>query len=196
MSTFQVTSDTAMSGRCQRHTFIENGEPLAYGDVIGLWQASSAFRALFIETLSASTFDAFRWETPGVSRSDLTRAFECVLVDDPGLERPADRTAFHEHFLSDGDGVVTFENLGGDALMVVPSPRAADTAYAHLAAFIRQGPEEQIHALWKTVGRAVDGRVSDRTLWLSTAGGGVPWLHVRLDSRPKYYTYAPYKRLA
>ncbi|MGI9175867.1 MAG: DUF6940 family protein [Rhodothermales bacterium] len=24
-------------------------------------------------------------------------------------------------------------------------------------------------------------------MWLSTAGGGVSWLHVRLDSRPKYY---------
>ncbi len=30
-------------------------------------------------------------------------------------------------------------------------------------------------------------------LWLSTAGGGVAWLHVRLDSRPKYYGYSPYK---
>ena len=27
-------------------------------------------------------------------------------------------------------------------------------------------------------------------------GLGVPWLHVRLDARPKYYTYAPFKHLA
>mmetsp|Transcript_9405 Transcript_9405/g.21189 ORF Transcript_9405/g.21189 Transcript_9405/m.21189 type:complete len:541 (+) Transcript_9405:444-2066(+) len=26
-------------------------------------------------------------------------------------------------------------------------------------------------------------------VWLSTSGMGVPWLHVRLDSSPKYYTY-------
>jgi hypothetical protein len=29
--------------------------------------------------------------------------------------------------------------------------------------------------------------------WLSTAGAGVSWLHVRLDDRPKYYGYAPYR---
>jgi len=34
--------------------------------------------------------------------------------------------------------------------------------------------------------------ISRRT-WLSTSGLGVGWLHVRLDSRPKYYTYEPYK---
>ena len=28
--------------------------------------------------------------------------------------------------------------------------------------------------------------------WLSTAGMGVSWLHVRLDSQPKYYGFAAY----
>ncbi len=37
------------------------------------------------------------------------------------------------------------------------------------------------------------GMISDRPIWLSTAGGGVAWLHVRLDSTPKYYGYAPYR---
>jgi len=31
--------------------------------------------------------------------------------------------------------------------------------------------------------------------WLSTAGGGVAWLHVRLDTRPKYYRYNPYRAI-
>ncbi len=35
-------------------------------------------------------------------------------------------------------------------------------------------------------------RVGDRPTWLSTAGHGVAWLHVRLDTRPKYYRYTPY----
>ena len=50
------------------------------------------------------------------------------------------------------------------------------------------------HALWRTVGEAVSERITDRPLWLSTAGGGVAWLHVRLDSRPKYYGHTPYAR--
>ena len=32
----------------------------------------------------------------------------------------------------------------------------------------------------------VEARIDDRPLWLSTAGDGVAWLHVRLDQRPKY----------
>ena len=31
-------------------------------------------------------------------------------------------------------------------------------------------------------------------IWLNTAGGGVAWLHIRLDHRPKYYRYLPYKK--
>ena len=30
--------------------------------------------------------------------------------------------------------------------------------------------------------------------WLSTEGSGVPWLHVRMDSSPKYYHYDAYRR--
>jgi hypothetical protein len=32
-----------------------------------------------------------------------------------------------------------------------------------------------------------------KPVWLSTAGAGVSWLHVRLDDRPKYYGYRPYQ---
>jgi len=35
-------------------------------------------------------------------------------------------------------------------------------------------------------------RLGERRLWISTAGGGVAWLHVRLDSSPKYYGFRPY----
>jgi len=71
-------------------------------------------------------------------------------------------------------------------------PRAA---YGHLAAFVREAPPEQVDALFATVGRTLLDRVAPSPLWLNTAGLGVPWLHVRLDSRPKYYGHAPYREL-
>jgi hypothetical protein len=37
-------------------------------------------------------------------------------------------------------------------------------------------------------------RLNEKPVWLSTAGGAVSWLHVRLDDRPKYYHYAMYKQ--
>jgi len=80
--------------------------------------------------------------------------------------------------------------------MVVPCPIAEPSAYGHLAAFVRQAPEPQWHALWQTVGAAMTRRIGSRPVWLSTAGAGVSWLHVRLDDRPKYYGYAPYRSAA
>lgn len=70
----------------------------------------------------------------------------------------------------------------------------AVTDYGNLAAFFQNAPTDQHQALWRVVGRSVKERlVSHSPLWLSVAGGGVAWLHVRLDSSPKYYRYGPYR---
>ena len=87
----------------------------------------------------------------------------------------------------------TFANLSGDATLIVPSPRTSEDAYGHFASFLRKAPVMQINTMWQKIGDVVLGTISDRPLWLSTAGGGVAWLHVRLDSSPKYYGYAPYR---
>ncbi len=83
--------------------------------------------------------------------------------------------------------------LGRDAILVVPCSEAPPEAYGHLAAFSRDAPAEQQHAFWKLVGESVASRLSTKPVWLSTAGAGVSWLHVRLDDRPKYYGHAPYR---
>jgi hypothetical protein len=76
----------------------------------------------------------------------------------------------------------------------VPCPLGNDSAYGHLAAFVRLAPEDQRHALWQSVGNAMVLRLGTRPVWLSTAGAGVSWLHVRLDDRPKYYGFGSYKQ--
>ena len=130
------------------------------------------------------------------SKAAATRRFEYVLSDAPAFLRVApEREAFQEHFGRDaGEGVVTFDNLGRDATLVVPCPKQPDAAYPHLAAFVRGASAAQVDALFAAVGRAASARLSHRPQWLSTAGMGVYWLHVRIDSRPKYYRYQPYKQ--
>jgi len=63
--------------------------------------------------------------------------------------------------------------------------------YENIAAFVREAPEAQTHFLWRLVGNLMERRLGPSPVWLSTAGAGVPWLHVRLDQRPKYYSHAP-----
>ena len=119
-----------------------------------------------------------------------------VLVDAPALlEPPADERSFARHFrtAAAGQGVVTFANLGGDAILVAPCPEGPPQAYSHLARFVREGSPDQQDGFRTAVGEALEQSVTAAPLWLSTSGLGVAWLHMRLDSQPKYYTYRPYR---
>lgn len=168
--------------------------PMTFLAVIRAWQVDSEFRSYFNDVLATSPFAEFRWETPPVTRATALQPFEFVLVESPGLARTPDPTPFQQHFGCSGHGdVVEFANLGHDAVLIVPRPVAAATAYCHLGAFVREAPESQRQSLWQRVGTAMEQRLDARPVWLSTAGAGIAWLHVRLDDRPKYYRYEPYR---
>lgn len=169
--------------------------PLSYAEAIRRWRTDSDFRSFFIELLASVPFAAFRWETPPITHDNAGRPFEFVVLNSPGLDSDPDSEAFQEHFTGSAAsrGVVSFSNLGKDAILVVPCPIGPSTGYAHLAAFVRHAPVEQRHALWEVVGEAVERRLGAAPVWVSTAGMGVSWLHVRLDDRPKYYGYKPYR---
>ena len=178
-----------------RITFLADAQALSYRRVIDLWQTSSGFREAFTAEISASPFDAFFWETPPVTRQTFDRPFEFVLIASAALVqlRP-DPAPFRSHFATRAaQSVLSFPNLGGDALLVVPAPLGDHANYTHLARFLRHGPKEQVDAFWMTVGRAMEQRISERPTWLSTAGLGVSWLHLRLDSRPKYFRHDAYR---
>jgi len=168
--------------------------PVSFSDALHLWQTDGAFRVFFTRLLAACPFSAFRWETPPITAMSAGRPFEFALLDSPELETEPDPAAFADHFKSAAcDDIVWFPNLGHDAILVVPRPLGDSSAYGHLAAFVRKGPDEQRHALWQLVGKLMESRLGATPVWLSTAGAGVPWLHVRLDKRPKYYSHAQYR---
>lgn len=86
-----------------------------------------------------------------------------------------------------------FPNLPGETTLIVPAPVSPDhSCYTHLGNFLRAAPAGQVDRFWQVVGETMQQRVSASPLWLSTAGMGVSWLHLRLDSRPKYYRHRPY----
>jgi hypothetical protein len=179
-----------------RFTLLSDLGGIGFDQVIRAWQNDPAFRQGFNALLADLPFTAFRWETPPVTEATLARPFEFVVLDSPSLVRPADAEAFAEHFRDGGEDVVAFPNLGGDAILIVPRPTNTPGTYTHLADFVRNGPESQRDALWRTVGEAMTRRVSKKPVWLSTAGAGVAWLHLRLDDRPKYYGHEPYRRVS
>jgi hypothetical protein len=178
----------------QKFSLLRDGSPARFDDVVAAWRQEAALRAWFNALLAESEFAAFRWETPAVSIATVSRPFQFVLLDAPSLARDPEPEVFAEHFRkATQPHVVTFTNLGRDAVLVAPLPQAEPTAYGHLGAFVRHAPGPQRDALWQAVGEAMAHRLDTKPVWLSTAGAGVSWLHVRLDDRPKYYGYGPYR---
>jgi hypothetical protein len=168
------------------------GRALTFDDVVRGWRQREDFRLFWCASLRDAPFDAYAWECPPVTVNTLSRGFECVFVASPLLARmPAEPLAFAEHFRPDRS-VATFANLGGDAVLIAPRPAEGGGNYSHLASFVAKAPASQQDALWKAVGEASNRRIGTKPVWISTAGLGVAWLHVRLDDRPKYYRHLPY----
>ena len=191
---WQTQIESLNGGRGQRFVISRDQQVLSFADVLALWRDEASFRLYFASLLREAHLPAYRWETPCVTSATLDRDFEFVLLRCDSLARTVDFAAFGSHFRDDFS-VVTFPNLSGDAVLVVPCPVAEFEIYGHLAAFVRNAPEAQLHELWRSVAVAMLQRVSDCPVWLSTAGMGVSWLHVRLDDRPKYYGYVPFQKV-
>jgi hypothetical protein len=174
----------------------EQGEPLPFSKVIQLWQNSALFRSYFNTLLAEIPFEAFYWEVAPMTKTKTSLPFEFVVVNSAPLRHIIpDQRAFQEYFATDKT-VADFLNLGKDAHLLVPMPIGDASCYAHLAQFVRQAPAAQQDEFWKRVGELYGAGLNEQPLWLSTAGLGVSWLHLRLDSRPKYYRYEGYKKWA
>jgi hypothetical protein len=184
------------SARVHRYLVRRDQGQLTIADMVRLLRDDAAFRGFLMETLAGSPMAAFRWEMPALTEASIGAPCEFVLHDAPRLSARADPGAFAKHFLAAGGKLaVAFSNLGGDATLIVPTPQAAPEIYAHFAVFLRQAPQAQRDELLALVGATALRQISSRPVWLSTAGMGVAWLHVRPDSSPKYFGYHRYTRV-
>jgi len=182
---------------CVKVAIAAAGRALSVAEVIAGWRGDETFREFFIAELAATPFVAFFWEMPPIRQGLLDFDYEYVVLRGDGLERlRPNPDAFAEQLdaMAATNSVVAFRNLGGDALLVAPKQIAGPDAYGHIAAFVRSAPLRQRHELLQTLGDAIHRRLqeSDKRIWVSTSGLGVPWVHVRLDIYAKYYNYEPY----
>lgn len=167
----------------------------SFKQVIQSWQNDDEFIQFYNQILAHSEFSAFYWEVKPIRLNQLDEAFEFVLINSKPLTLiKANPKAFQAHF-SEHKSAVAFENLGKDALLVAPCPITQTEHYRHFGSFAREAPKNQHISFWKLVGHEYMKSLGNAPKWLSTAGLGVYWLHVRIDSRPKYYRYTPYQQI-
>jgi hypothetical protein len=123
-----------------------------------------------------------------------------VVVGSSALDNiTCDYSSFREHFNRSNDrNVVSFSSLSGDTL-VVPMPKQSYNRtldYKNLREFSNNASMEQKEKFWQKVGEKMEEKLLDASgspRWLSTSGLGVSYLHVRIDSRPKYYSFEEYR---
>jgi hypothetical protein len=147
-------------------------------------------------------------EMPPITLENYTSmSFEITLVPYPEFSNlQPNYSPFKEKFdfSCDSSGVrksvVTFLNLAGDSLLIVPCPVFDEGGkprdFGHLMKFVQLAEPRLMLELWRRVAEEVVQWLTahpGQRLWVSTSGLGVSWLHLRLDTRPKYYHYLPYK---
>lgn len=174
----------------------QDGTPVSHRQFLNLMQSSAPFRNFYNDLLAASDFDAFLWENKPMSTANMNQAYECTLLNNTFLANQSpDEHTFRQYFDTNKQ-VVTFPNLGKDAQLIAPCPRQDPSAYTHIGTFVRHADTYQIDDFWQVTAEQMLNAICDEPKWLSTNGLGVFWLHVRIDSRPKYYQTDEYRSLS
>jgi len=172
--------------------FTKNGKPFTWKDFIKITKEKDrGFISKLKEAILSTELKTIFFNCPPLTSSILEEKFEMAILEAPGLDGIRTDMYTFEKNLRNKDLVASFENLGGDALMVCPVPLEGQNKqiYSSLGPFIHGAPMEQQIAFWGDVGSGLSELVNNRTCWLNTEGSGVHFLHMRIDSRPKYYHY-------
>ena len=129
----------------------------------------------------------FLWRTSVLDKSK-TKPFVQEFIECDNFPKTQNYQSFKKYIEKSKNKYVTsFPNLSGDTMLVVPIPRK-NKDYTHLKNFIDQASKVQQMKLWKEVSRVAREMLKKHSqIWISTHGLGVPYLHVRISIKPKYY---------
>ncbi len=179
----------------QKFRITQQNKPLTNQQFLKLLKKDRDFRTFYTNYLQDLPFEAFFWENKPMTTVNLKQEYECSIINSEFLAKKSpDSDTFNSYFKTDQD-VVSFRNLGNDAQLISPCPVDEHPGYAHIGTFIREAPESQIQNLWERTGTEMFESIGQKPRWLSTSGLGVFWLHIRIDSIPKYYQTEEYKSI-
>ncbi len=174
----------------------KKGEFLSFKEVFTLWAENVGFIKFYKEALIAFGYQAFYWEHPAINEAFLEKKYECILQRSKPLENLQSNENTFKEYIHANNQVADFMNLGKNARLIVPTKQTDQEVYNHLGKFINFAKDEQIIKIFQQLGDAVlEELKEEKAIWLNTAGLGVIWLHIRLDTKPKYYKTKLYKNI-
>jgi len=81
----------------------------------------------------------------------------------------------------------SFTNLGGDAILIIPIPRQ-EKNFATIKDFMDNASTTHQREFWKYASKIIQHLLTTESkIYINTHGLGVPYFHLRIDTKPKYY---------
>ena len=140
------------------------------------------------------------WELKPFTKGHTNVNFEFAIIKTDKFDNvKPNYSAFSKYLFPNGNRnflqkpVVVFDNQDKSAVLISPVPYKENLDYSNLYTFLKNAPVMQIKTLFQTIAEEIV-RSELKTVWVSTSGLGVSWLHIRLDKKPKYYNYEKYKK--
>lgn len=137
--------------------------------------------------------DGFFYRTSELTNSPNCMYDELYVKTDHFNQLRQDYNNFQEHIdKSPNKYVISFLNSGKDAKLIIPMPYknsdGSEKNYVSLKHFCDNAPEDQQREFWKYAAIIIrEYLIGKKVLYINTSGTGVPYLHLRLDTKPKYY---------
>lgn len=204
-SNYSYTKEN-ISNSTIRYRFCKKDNPVTFMDIIngfGSTGSGDDFLPVFTSALKDATtqLTAYQWECPPVWPLNKNgQQFEFVTNQCPQLGfAQQDFSSFREHFYANiGQQVCSFKNPSGDCTLVVPLPKQTSHGYLdykNISTFTENAPLNVQRSLWAKVASELAQGLTSGPKWLSTCGLGVHYLAIRIDDKPKYYSFVEYANM-
>ncbi|RHZ37251.1 DUF6940 family protein [endosymbiont GvMRE of Glomus versiforme] len=170
---------------------------LTWNDFINLLKTGGQELTNALKDANSQLKSAYFWECLPISKDTLNRPFEFVVIKNEKLNNINQNYSSFKEYIDKNEK--SFISRRG-ATLIIPLPEKnkdnEELDYKNLASFIQNVPDnsEQQKTLWQEVARQLETNLEDKNpRWLSAHGLGVPYLHVRIDKQPIYYSWSEYK---
>jgi len=164
---------------------------LSFADGIKRLQNDKKFRKRVIDDIKNIPFDEY-YIYLGTIQNNKCDDFKILIKQGSGFGR-ANSKPFEKYLKKD---INVFTNLDKTCILISPKKRSniSTEVYANIGTFMKAAPIAQIDNLFKIVAKEVLKKPFEN-IWVSTHGHGVGWLHIRIDSKPKYLNWVNFGEL-
>ena len=169
-------------------------EILTVREIINFFENKS-FVLEFVSIINNTiNYNSYFLECPKMNADTLNDEFEFIIYD--AKNKFENKSANFDIFCPYSDNHLSFsmKSYSGNTLIIPNYMKGTPCVnYLNISNFLKNSLDEQIVDLFYLISDNLKKEInSGKTVWLSTHGLGIPWLHIRIDYYPTYYSHKKY----